>query len=72
MKTTVFPKPPLWKRIIEAIKDALSSPPSDNRETRRREAKTKGAKRTDGKFRGNPSLPSAIKEYKLQREVHRK
>lgn len=68
----VFPGPPFWKRIIESIKKALSTDtPTDNRESRRLAKKHKGAKRSDGRFRGNPSLPSAIREYKMQREIKR-
>jgi hypothetical protein len=67
-----YPRPSLWVRLVQAIKDALSQKPiTPNRAERRKASRFIGAKRSDGKFRGNPSLKAAIKEYKLQREVHR-
>ena len=71
-KHKVWPAPHWWDRLIKAIKEALAERHGGpNRAERRKEAKLKGQKRSDGKFRGNPSLKSARDEYKIQREVRR-
>ena len=58
-------------RLIQAIKEALAyQPQGGNRAMRRAEARVRGAKRTDGKFRGNLSLKKAREQYKLEREAH--